>query len=253
MARLTASPTRTTGYNGSSVPPRTGGGGDGRSGRDGGDSKPDFMPNYGERLRRARLGLAVAMTPILMLFISFTAAYLVRRGFLTFDFSNNTYIRTWVPVQLPWSWMLVNTAVLILSSVTIELARRDITRQSALAPIQSIPGVSLGDEPHLPWLGLTTVLGFGFLAGQLLLWNLLATRGFHLNTGPSSSFVYFLTGMHALHLSGGALALLFVDVATLLHRPVESRRIVVDITAWYWHLMTGIWIYILVLFTFAAQ
>jgi hypothetical protein len=34
---------------------------------------PDFIPNYGERLRRARMGLAVAMTPILMLFISFTA------------------------------------------------------------------------------------------------------------------------------------------------------------------------------------
>jgi len=253
MARLTPSSTRTTGYKGSSLPPHTGGGGDGRSGRDGGDSKPDFMPNYGERLRRARLGLAVAMTPILMLFISFTAAYLVRRGFLTFDFSNNAYIRTWVPVQLPWSWMLVNTVVLILSSVTIELARRDITRQSALAPIQSIPGVSLGDERHFPWLALTTVLGFAFLAGQLLLWNLLASRGFHLNTGPSSSFVYFLTGMHAIHLMGGVLALVFADVATLLHGPVESRRIVVDITAWYWHFMTGIWIYILVLFTFAAQ
>ena len=152
MARLTHSSTRPTGYNGSSLPPRTGGGDDGRSGRDSGDS----MPNYGERLRRARLGLAVAMTPILMLFISFTAAYLVRRGFLTFDLNNNTYVRTWLPVELPWPWLLANTAVLILSSITIEFARRDITRQSALAPVQSIPGVSLGKERHVPWLGLTT-------------------------------------------------------------------------------------------------
>ena len=30
-----------------------------------------------------------------------------------------------------------------------------------------------------------------------------------------------------------------------LHRPVETRRIVVDITSWYWHCMTGLWIYIL--------
>jgi cytochrome c oxidase subunit III len=253
MARLTPSSTRTTGYNGSSLPPRTGGGGDGRSGRDGGDSKPDSMPNYGERLRRARLGLAVAMTPILMLFISFTAAYLVRRGFLTFDLSSDTYVRTWLPVQLPWPWLLANTAVLILSSITIECARRDITRQSALAPVQSIPGISLGDERHFPWLGLTTVLGLVFLSGQLWIWSVLASRGFHLNTGPSSSFVYFLTGMHAIHLAGGGLALLFADLATLLHRPIESRRIVVDITAWYWHFMTGLWIYILVLFSFAAQ
>lgn len=249
MSRLTHSPTRPTGHNGSALPPRTGGGGDGRSGR----GSDDSMPNYGERLRRARLGLAVAMTPILMLFISFTAAYLVRRGFLTFDLGNNAYVRTWLPIQLPWQWLLSNTAVLILSSITIELARRDITRQSALAPIRSIPGVSLGDERHLPWLGLTTLLGCGFLGGQLFLWNQLGSRGFHLNTGPSSSFVYFLTGMHAIHLAGGALALLFADVSTLLHRPVESRRIVVDITAWYWHFMTGLWLYILVLFTFAAQ
>jgi len=253
MARLTPSPTRPTGHNGASLPPRTGGGDDGRSDRDGGDSRPDLMPNYGERLRRARLGLAVAMTPILMLFISFTAAYLVRRGFLTFDLSNSTYVRTWTLVQLPWPWLLANTAVLIVSSITIELARRDITRQSALAPVKSIPGISLGEERHFPWLGLTTVLGCTFLGGQLFLWRQLSSHGFHLNTGPSSSFVYFLTGMHAIHLAGGGLAVLFADVATLLHRPVESRRIVVDITAWYWHCMTGLWIYIIALFTFAAQ
>ena len=213
---------------------------------DGGDS----MPNYGERLRRARLALAVAMTPILMLFISFTAAYLVHRGFPIFDWGNNAYARTWLPVRLPWSLLLVNTAVLSVSSITMELARRDITRQAALAPVRSIPGISLGDERNIPWLGLTTVLAAAFLAGQLFVWVQLGTRGLHLGTDPSSSFVYFLTGMHAVHLAGGALALLFADVATLLHRPVESRRILIDITAWYWHFMTGLWLYILALLSF---
>jgi len=249
MTRLTPTAARPTGYNGSSLPPHTGGGDDGRSGRD----SDDRMPNYGERLRRARLGLAVAMTPIVMLFVSFTAAYLVRRGFVAFDLSNHAYVRTWLPVTLPWSWLLANTAVLILSSISIEFARRDLTRQSALAPLRSIPGVSLGHERHFPWLALTTALGLVFLSGQLWIWSLLAARGFHLNTGPSSSFVYFLSGMHALHLAGGMLALGFADVATLLHRSIESRRIVVDITAWYWHFMTGLWIYIVVLFSFAAQ
>jgi cytochrome c oxidase subunit 3 len=135
----------------------------------------------------------------------------------------------------------------------MELARRDITGQSALAPVKSIPGVSLGDERHLPWLGLTTVLGAMFLAGQLLVWNRLGTRGFHLGTDPGSSFVYFMTGMHGLHLAGGALALLFADVTALLHSPVESRRIIVDLTAWYWHFMTGRWLYIIALLSFAAQ
>ncbi len=141
---------------------------------------------------------------------------------------------------------------LIASSVTIDLARREITREAALAPVRSIPGVSLGDERHFPWLGLTTGLGFAFLAGQLLVWSRLSLDGFHLAGGTSSSFVYILTAMHGLHLAGGLVALMFADVAAVLRRPVESRRIVVDITSWYWHCMTGLWIYILGLFWFAA-
>lgn len=252
MPRLTPASTRPSGHNGASLPPRTGGNDDGR-GRDGDDSMPDLIPNYGERLRRARMGVAVAMTPILMLFISFTAVYLIRRGFPSLDLSDAGYVRTWVPVRLPWTLLLANTAVLIASSITIDLARREITREAALAPVQSMPGISLGDERRFPWLALTTVLGLVFLAGQLFVWSKLSSGGFHLAGGTSSSFVYILTAMHGLHLAGGVLALMFANVASVLHRPVETRRIVVDITSWYWHCMTGLWIYILVLFSFAAQ
>lgn len=247
MPRLTPISPRSTGHNGASLPPRAGGGGDG-------DNKPEFMPNYGDRLRHARLGLAVALTPIIMLFISFTAVYLVRRGFVSFDFASGGYIRSWVPVQLPWLILLANTAVLITSSVTIDFARRVATREAALDPVRSIPGVSLGEEKHFPWLAVTTLLGLAFLAGQLLAWNSLSARGFHLRGGTSSSFVYILTAMHGIHLAGGVLALLFADFSTWFHRfHVETRRIVVDVTSWYWHAMTAIWIYIVVLFSFAAQ
>jgi cytochrome c oxidase subunit III len=212
------------------------------------------MPNYGERLRRARLGLAVALTPIFMLFFSFTAVYLVRRGFISFDVGTETYTRVWAPVQLPWLLLVFNTAILIVSSVTIELARHAITREAALAPVRSIPGVSLGDEHHFPWLGLTTVLGLLFLAGQLLVWHDLSVRGFHLAGGTSSSFVYVLTAMHGIHLAGGIVTLLFATISSWVGRPdIETRRIVVDVTCWYWHAMTAIWIYIIILFSFAAQ
>ena len=250
MSRPSSISGRTIGSHGASLPPHTGGGGDdGRNNRGSGDS----MPNYGERLRRARLGLAVSMTPIVVLFLSFSAVYLAERGFFTFDMAARTRLLAWLPVPLPWPLLMGNTAILIASTITIELARRDITRQSALAPVKSIPGISLGDERHFPWLGLTTALGAVFLAGQLFIWSRLGSHGFHLGTSPSTSFVYFVTGMHGVHLAGGALALLYAGVATLLHRPVESRRIVVDIAAWYWHCMTGIWIYILVLLSLVAQ
>ena len=51
----------------------------------------------------------------------------------------------------------------------------------------------------------------------------------------------------------GVLALIGANIAAALKWPVETRRIVVDITSWYWHCMTGLWIYVLVLFSFAAQ
>jgi len=249
MARSTPTTHRPTGHNGNSLPPYSGGGDDGHSNRGSGDS----MPNYGQRLRHARWALAVFMAPILMLFITFTVVYLIRRGLVSFDASSDTYIRTWIALRLPWPILVANTIVLLLSSVTIDLARRAITREAALAPVKSIPGVSLGDERSIPWLSITTILGLLFLAGQLLAWGKLSTSGFHLLGGTSSSFVYILTAMHGIHLAGGILALAFANIAAALDRPVESRRILVDITAWYWHFMTGLWIYILVLFTFAAQ
>jgi heme/copper-type cytochrome/quinol oxidase subunit 3 len=59
--------------------------------------------------------------------------------------------------------------------------------------------------------------------------------------------------MHALHLAGGMLALLAGSATAWLDTPVESRRIVIDVTAWYWHFMSGLWLYILGLLSFAAQ
>jgi cytochrome c oxidase subunit III len=245
----TLSPTITlkypkTGEGGSGAhPPLTGGGGDGR-----GDSG---SPNYGERLRRARLGLAVALTPIVMLFVSFTSAYIVRQGLPTLDERTGTYVRDWLTVNLPVALLLVNTLLLLVSSLTAELARRQITRQAALAPVRSIPGVSVGEERGFPWLNVTVVLGLGFLAGQWMAWRELANRGFYLATSPSSSFFYLLTGTHAVHLAGGVLALLCAALTSLLNKPVEARRIVVDVSAWYWHFMAVLWIYIFALLWFA--
>ncbi len=255
MSRSMASSAHQSRYSGDSIPPYTGGGDDGRGS---GDNLPDSTPNYGERLRRARRALAIAMTPVFMLFISFTAVYLIRREFVIAGSSGVAqgqiagYIQSWIPIRLPWSLLLINTAILLVSSFTMELARRQITREAALAPVRSIPGVSLGNEIHFPWLALTTVFGVAFLAGQLLVWNKLSVRGFHLEGGTSVSFIYVLTAMHGLHLIGGVLALSYSDLAAVLHRPIEARRVVVDITSWYWHCMTGLWIYILILFWFAA-
>jgi len=223
-------------------PPIRNGGDDGHPGRE--------LPDYRTRLRRARLGLLVALTPVLMLFVSFTSAYIVRQGLPTFDPATNTLVRDWIPVKLP-TLLFFNTCILLLSSVAMELARRHLNAQAALARANSVPRVNLGTAKKPAWLALTFVLGFCFLFGQWLAWRQLAARGFYVSTTPSSSFVYLLTGAHAIHLLGGVFALGVAGILALLRRPVETRSIVVDVTAWYWHFMALLWVYILCLLEFA--
>lgn len=224
------------------VPPARGGD-DGRSGR-------SASPDDRTRLRRARLGLLVALTPVLMLFVSFTSAYVVRQGLPTLDPHTNQMVRDWIPIELP-NLLFANTCVLLLSTVSMELARRQTKRETALSSSGHPPDGLFNGEKALSWLGLTVVLGICFLVGQWLVWRELEGRGFYVATSPSSSFLYLLTGTHAIHLMGGVLALLVAGAAALLRRPAGTRGILVDVTAWYWHFMALLWIYILCLLKFA--
>src|SRR5216684_3986615 len=144
------------------VPPpiRVGGGDDG--------SGPG-LPDYATRLRRARLGLMVALTPVIMLFVSFSSAYVVRQGLPTLDPRSNQLVRDWIPVTLP-KLLLINTGVLILSSLFMELARRQIKAQVASVSTTSAQAVSSGDQMLVPWLPMTVVLGLLFLFGQWMAW-----------------------------------------------------------------------------------
>src|SRR6516162_3741270 len=122
---------------GANPPPFVGGGDDGRS-----DAGP---PDYRTRLRRARLGLAVALTPILMLFVSFTSAYMVRQGLPTLDPRTNQMVRDWIPVKLP-GLLWVNTLVLLLSSVGMELARRQMKVRAAAVTTRQMGQVPVSAE-----------------------------------------------------------------------------------------------------------
>jgi cytochrome c oxidase subunit 3 len=203
---------------------------------------------FNTRLRRARLGLVVGLTGIAMIFISFSSAYVVRQGLPTLDPRTNMLLHDWFPVPLP-RLLLVNTGVLLISTFTMELARRQAARKAALAQLAAVPGVVDADE-RISWLAFTAVLGLVFLAGQWIVWRELAAGGFYVSSSPSSSFVYLLTGMHGVHLFGGVVALLSAGFGSVLRRPANSRFIVVDVTGWYWHFMALLWVYILCLLEF---
>jgi cytochrome c oxidase subunit III len=234
-------PTTTLGGGSGAAPPPIGYGGD-----DGGY----FSPAFDTRLRRARLGISVAIAGIVMIFVSFTSAYIVRQGLPTLDSRTGTLVRDWIEVPLPLLF-LINTIVLLVSTATMELARRQAAREAAIGPVASLAGIASGLSGKISWLTITIVLGLYFLAGQWMAWQQLGARGFYLATSPSCSFVYLLTGMHGLHLLGGICALLFACAASLLRRSASSRLIVLDVTGWYWHFMALLWVYILCLLEFA--
>jgi cytochrome c oxidase subunit 3 len=215
-----------------------------------GGGRPDQNAlDFTVRLRRARLGLIVALTAIVMIFVSYSSAYVVRQGLPTLDPRTGTLVRDWLPLRLP-NFLLVNTLVLLVSTLTMELARRQAVR-TALAHGKESAAAASTETDGMPWLALTAILGVSFLAGQWLVWRELAAAGFYVDTSPSSSFFYLLTGMHGIHLFGGILALLAAGAAALLRKAAASRGVVVDATAWYWHFMTVLWVYILCLLEFA--
>jgi len=193
----------------------------------------------------------LALSSVVMLFVSFTTAYVVRKAGAVWDPAHNDYVSNWAPLTLPIRILLFNTFVLVVSSFTLEIARRRAAEDVALAPIADIPGIRVSISHALPWVWTTIVLGLGFLAGQAFAWHKLQLENTTFATNASSSFFFILTGVHAVHLLGGILALLYAGITVWLHRPPETRRIVIDVTAWYWHFMGALWIYIFALLYFA--
>jgi len=166
----------------------------------------------------------VGLASVLMLFIALTSAYIVR-GVPALNGGQDD----WIPIDMP-PVLWADTVILLLSSVSIELARRALGRNDY--------------GGFKTWISLTTLFGVMFLAGQLLAWRQLSGQGIYINTHPHSSFFYLLTSLHGVHLLGGVIALVFVTVAAYRMRISFRRRAVVSATAIYWHFMDGLWIYL---------
>jgi cytochrome c oxidase subunit 3 len=161
-----------------------------------------------------------------MMFTSLSSAYIVRSA------SSND----WAALPMP-KILLASTALIIGSSVTLEIARRKL--KTALS------------GPYAQWLFFTVILGAGFVVAQIFAWRQLARQGIYLASNPHSSFFYLLTGAHAVHLVGGLLGLTYLWLRsrrevteTVL---VAKRRAATDAVTIYWHFMDALWIYLFLL------
>jgi cytochrome c oxidase subunit 3 len=175
---------------------------------------------------RYRTGMWVALASMAMLFTSLSSAYIVRSA-TAYD---------WLPVRMPRA-VFVSTALLLISSVTIEISRRKLKH-------------SLHDA-YARYLLITVLLGLVFLASQLSAWRQLSAQGVYLSSHPHSSFFYLLTGAHGVHLAGGLLALIFLWVRSRREpgTPLAKAKsqAAADAVSIYWHFMDALWIYLFLL------
>jgi cytochrome c oxidase subunit 3 len=195
-----------------------------------GNAPPDARPENPRAIedrpsQPSRTGIWVGLAAITMTFAAFTSALIVRQG------SSND----WQPISLP-RILFFNTAVLILSSLMLEVARRKV------ASFVRLQGASRREA--LGWLIGTFSLGLVFVGGQYAAWIQLRSEGLYLATNPNSSFFYVLTAVHAIHVLGGLGGLARV-IRNVLPFPPALRKSTIDTTTLYWHFIGILWIYLM--------
>jgi cytochrome c oxidase subunit III len=173
----------------------------------------------------SRSGIWVAIFAITMSFAALTSALFVREGSAA----------DWTHITLP-SILYANTFALLLSSFTLNMARRAVT-SGCLMEAHAV-------HTAMVWLVATFALGLLFIAGQYEGWRQLSAQGLFLSTNPNSSFFYVFTGMHMLHLLGGVAALVYL-IGQLAGSHIAFRRAAFENTAIYWHFMGVLWLYLL--------
>ncbi len=183
----------------------------------------DGPDGRGAERRTSFIGLVVLLVSTGIVFTALLVAFLARRAMGD----------DWISMHKP-GLLWVNTAVLILSSVVLDLSRRALKARNR-------------SRFNLYWTA-ATALGGVFLAGQLIVWNQLRAAGVYVATNPSSSFFYVLTAVHALHLIGGMTALTWVDVQAWRLRLGPGKRTAIDICAIFWHYLDGLWLILMASF-----
>jgi cytochrome c oxidase subunit III len=185
----------------------------------GGDS-PD---GRGAERRTSFIGLVILLVSTGIVFSALLIAFIARRAMGD----------DWVSMHKP-GLLWVNTVVLILSSVVLDLSRRALKARNR-------------SRFNLYWTA-ATALGGVFLIGQLIVWDQLRAAGVYVATNPSSSFFYVLTAVHALHLIGGMTALVWVDIQAWRLQLGPGKRTAIDICAIFWHYLDGLWLILMASF-----
>jgi cytochrome c oxidase subunit 3 len=167
-------------------------------------------------LPAAKVGLGVFLAVVGTLFALLISAYSMRME-----------MGEWRPAPPP-KLLWLNTGMLILSSGALQWAQVAARRGR-------MDGVRAG-------LLAGGVFALAFLAGQLIAWRQLDAAGYYLTANPAAAFFYLITGVHALHLLGGLVALGRTMDKAWQRVAVGKERLNVELCAMYWHFLLFVWL-----------
>ena len=134
--------------------------------------------------------------------------------------------------QLPEAF-IISTVIIILSSLTMVLAKRALK--------------SNNKQATTTWLILTLLLGIGFIISQFIGFGQIIDLGYNF-TGPTSnitmSFVYVIAVAHIAHVFAGLISLLVVIYNHFKQRYNATQMLGFELSATFWHFVDGLWLFL---------
>ena len=129
----------------------------------------------------------------------------------------------------PWPIPTINTALLLLSGVTLTIAHHALkdNHRSKL----------------IFWLSATIALGVIFLGLQVLEYaHAYQDLNLKLTSGIFGSTFFLLTGFHGFHVTVGAIMLTVVLIRILKGHFTPEHHFAFEGAAWYWHFVDVVWL-----------
>jgi len=143
---------------------------------------------------------------------------------------------TWPQVHVDQTLAVVNTLILVTSSVTLHMGMLAINR---------------GDKSGLRrWLLPTILLGAAFISIQLFEYH---SNGFGPSTNIYGSDFYTLTGFHGAHVTVGILLLIVCYFRALRGDFTQERHFALTAAEMYWHFVDVVWIILVSLLYFVVH
>lgn len=166
-------------------------------------------------------GMILFIASEALIFANFIAAYLY------LEIRNWGIGEAWrLPSEL--TYPLINTIILICSSIPVHIAGRGIAR---------------GNQRQLK-LGLffTILMGAIFLGGQVYEYSGLFGENFTPSATIFGSSFFTLTGFHGLHVTVGAIFLLICLIRSMRGDFTAKNHFAVQAAEMYWHFVDIVWI-----------